>query len=30
VHLAGKLDINIWQGRKTLQLRLEDAAFVST
>lgn len=30
VHLAGKLDINIWQGRKTVQLRLEDAAFVST
>jgi single-stranded-DNA-specific exonuclease len=30
VHLAGKLDINIWQGRKTVQLRLEDAAFAST
>lgn len=25
-HLAGRLDINIWQGRKTPQLRLEDAA----
>lgn len=30
VHLAGKLDVNIWQGRKTVQLRLEDAAFAST
>ncbi len=29
VHLAGKLDINIWQGRKSVQLRLEDAAFAS-
>lgn len=28
-HLAGKLDVNIWQGRKTAQLRLEDAAEVS-
>lgn len=25
-HLAGRLDVNIWQGRKTAQLRLEDAA----
>ncbi|OUD09186.1 single-stranded-DNA-specific exonuclease RecJ [Marivivens niveibacter] len=25
-HLAGKLDINIWQGRQSVQLRLEDAA----
>ncbi len=25
-HLAGKLDINVWQGRKTAQLRLDDAA----
>ena len=25
-HLAGRLDINIWQGRKSAQLRLEDAA----
>jgi single-stranded-DNA-specific exonuclease len=25
-HLAGKLDINFWQGRSTVQLRLEDAA----
>ena len=29
VHLAGKLDVNIWQGRKSVQLRLEDAAFAS-
>lgn len=25
-HLAGRLDINSWQGRQTVQLRLEDAA----
>lgn len=25
-HLAGRLEANIWQGRKTVQLRLEDAA----
>lgn len=25
-HLAGRLETNIWQGRKTVQLRLEDAA----
>ena len=25
-HLAGRLDINTWQGRRTVQLRLEDAA----
>lgn len=25
-HLSGRLDINHWQGRKTVQLRLEDAA----
>ncbi|MBT55277.1 MAG: single-stranded-DNA-specific exonuclease RecJ [Mameliella sp.] len=25
-HLAGKLDINFWQGRSTVQLRLDDAA----
>lgn len=25
-HLAGRLEINIWQGRKSPQLRLEDAA----
>ncbi|WP_298921345.1 single-stranded-DNA-specific exonuclease RecJ [uncultured Roseobacter sp.] len=25
-HLAGRLDINTWRGRKTVQLRLEDAA----
>ncbi len=25
-HLAGKLDLNIWRGRKTVQLRLDDAA----
>lgn len=29
VHLAGKLDTNIWQGRTSVQLRLEDAAFGS-
>lgn len=26
-HLAGKLDINSWQGRQSPQLRLDDAAF---
>ncbi|WP_299505613.1 single-stranded-DNA-specific exonuclease RecJ [uncultured Roseobacter sp.] len=25
-HLAGRLDINTWRGRKSVQLRLEDAA----
>ena len=25
-HLAGRLDINTWQGRRQVQLRLEDAA----
>ncbi len=25
-HLAGRLEINLWQGRQTVQLRLEDAA----
>ncbi|QUJ75213.1 single-stranded-DNA-specific exonuclease RecJ [Sulfitobacter albidus] len=25
-HLAGRLDINSWQGRRSVQLRLEDAA----
>jgi single-stranded-DNA-specific exonuclease len=25
-HLAGRLEMNIWQGRKSAQLRLEDAA----
>lgn len=25
-HLAGKLDVNTWQGRNTVQLRLDDAA----
>lgn len=25
-HLAGRLEINLWQGRKSVQLRLEDAA----
>ncbi|MFW2587795.1 single-stranded-DNA-specific exonuclease RecJ [Sagittula sp. SSi028] len=25
-HLAGKLDINTWQGRQSVQLRLEDAS----
>lgn len=27
VHLAGRLEVNHWQGRSTPQLRLEDAAF---
>jgi len=26
MHLAGRLDINTWQGRRSVQLRLEDAA----
>lgn len=26
VHVAGRLDINTWGGRQTVQLRLEDAA----
>ena len=25
-HLAGRLDINSWRGKQTVQLRLEDAA----
>ncbi|MFT6531273.1 MAG: single-stranded-DNA-specific exonuclease [Limimaricola cinnabarinus] len=25
-HLAGKLDLNIWKGRRSVQLRLDDAA----
>lgn len=25
-HLAGRLEVNIWQGRQSVQLRLEDAA----
>ncbi|BBU55276.1 single-stranded-DNA-specific exonuclease RecJ [Mameliella alba] len=25
-HLAGKLDVNFWQGRSTVQMRLDDAA----
>ncbi|MEP2641238.1 single-stranded-DNA-specific exonuclease RecJ [Roseobacter sp.] len=28
-HLAGRLDINTWRGRQTVQLRLEDAAPVA-
>lgn len=28
-HLAGKLDINFWQGRSTVQLRLDDAALAT-
>jgi single-stranded-DNA-specific exonuclease len=27
VHVAGRLDINTWQGRQSVQLRIEDAAF---
>ena len=27
VHLAGKLDLNIWNGRQSVQLRLDDAAW---
>ncbi len=26
LHLAGRLEINVWQGRSSVQLRLEDAA----
>ena len=29
-HVAGRLDINHWQGRQTVQLRLEDAAPAGT
>ena len=29
-HLAGRLDLNEWQGRRSVQLRLEDAALAST
>lgn len=29
-HLAGRLDINSWQGRQSVQLRLEDAAAVES
>ena len=25
-HLAGRLEVNVWQGRKSVQLRLEDIA----
>ncbi|MBT6508168.1 MAG: hypothetical protein HOK66_10130, partial [Marinovum sp.] len=25
-HLAGRLEINTWRGRQSVQLRLEDAA----
>ncbi len=25
-HLAGRLEVNVWQGRRSVQLRLEDAA----
>jgi single-stranded-DNA-specific exonuclease len=25
-HLAGRLEVNTWQGRRSAQLRLEDAA----
>ncbi len=25
-HLAGRLDVNVWQGRQSVQLRLDDAA----
>ncbi len=25
-HLAGRLEINTWQGRQSVQMRLEDAA----
>jgi single-stranded-DNA-specific exonuclease len=28
-HLAGRLEINVWQGRRSVQLRLEDAAPVA-
>lgn len=27
VHLAGKLDLNVWNGRQSVQLRLDDAAW---
>jgi single-stranded-DNA-specific exonuclease len=27
LHVAGRLDINTWQGRQSVQLRIEDAAF---
>ena len=29
-HLAGRLDLNEWQGRRSVQLRLEDAALAKT
>ena len=29
VHLCGKLDINHWRGKRTVQLRLEDAQFAN-
>ena len=29
-HLAGRLDINTWRGRQSVQLRLEDAARATT
>jgi single-stranded-DNA-specific exonuclease len=28
-HLAGRLEINTWQGRQSPQLRLEDASLAS-
>ena len=28
-HLAGRLEINLWQGRQSVQLRLEDAAMAN-
>ena len=28
-HLAGRLEINLWQGRQSVQLRLEDAALAN-
>ena len=30
VHVAGRLDINTWGGRQSVQLRLEDAALAGT
>jgi single-stranded-DNA-specific exonuclease len=26
LHLAGRIEVNLWQGRKSVQIRLEDAA----
>jgi single-stranded-DNA-specific exonuclease len=28
-HLAGRLEINLWQGRQSVQLRLEDATYAN-